>query len=137
MFLYFPSLKIVKLDSLPSGFILYLKSNIISPKHYPKHPLIDGKLEFVGKIANSMINTKNNHNKTPITKKGEFISVIIEFNENPKPNSPAISLISYGFQNDKAKFFLNSTENQSLYESLFLDYFLKVNETKEKKKLKI
>lgn len=138
MFLYFPSVKIVKLDKLPSVSLLYLKSTIVSPKHYPKHPLIDGKLEFVGKINNQNYQDFNtNKPTTEILKKGEIISVIIELKENQKNNLPAISLVSYGIKNDKANRFLYVLANEQLSDALFLDYFLKVNNKKEQKKIKI
>lgn len=48
-YLYFPECKIVKAQLVPKSNLVisfYIKSLKNTPKHYPNHPLLDGKAEF-------------------------------------------------------------------------------------------
>lgn len=88
MLLYFPSVKIVKCDLVPSqhgaSYIFHFKSTTNSPNHYPSHPLIDGKIEFVGKIEDigdlkfwfKYAVGEENHKLL----KGKTVSCLVDFN---------------------------------------------------------
>ena len=114
MLLYFPSLNISRSDIIPGTYeetyILYLKSKINSPKHYPEHSLIDGKIELVGKFQSSddfnfWSNFLFNTNKTS-SLKGKQISSLIEFNEH---DSVKLKLVGIGKKDENSFFFWNKS----------------------------
>ena len=143
MILYFPSVKISRIDIIPKKLgithLFYMKSQLKSPKHYPQHPLISGKIEFAGKIEfiddltfwfNFIFNDVN-----PKKAKGKIISVLVEFNSD---DNTKFILKGIGKKNEIAYLFSNKSfsllpeENKA---KLFFD--LSYKNIKEKKKTKV
>ncbi len=143
MLLYFPNLKIIRCDIIPNDYgmvyLFYLKSQINSPKHYPNHPLINGKIELTGKISNhenvlfwlkKIFNEENNKKI-----KGKSMSVLIEFNPE---SSTKLKLLGIGEKDSNAYFFSNTELNLSPSETKpKMEYILEKKTTIEKKKIKI
>lgn len=92
--LYFPECKILKAVMVPKAvnvIFFNLKSLKNSPKHYPVHPLIEGKVEFTFglEISPQFVDTKkssyynvfNTHFNTSVSKlTGKTVSALILFN---------------------------------------------------------
>lgn len=79
-YLYFPECKIIKAQIVPKSvavIMFYLKTVKNSPKHYPKHSLLEGKVEFTFGLELS------EHFKD--TKSSNFFSVF-ECNWNVSPS---------------------------------------------------
>lgn len=143
MLLYFPSIKIARCDIVPSNFsatyLLYCKSTINSPKHYPSHPLIEGKVEFVGKMNDNeqlkfwfkyCINEDNYKNLN-----GKIVSVLVDF--NPDVN-PKFKLVGLGQKENDAYYLFNKNMELSPEEHVAkLNYDLKPQKTVDKKRIKV
>lgn len=143
MMLYFPEVKISKCDLIPSErnslYILHLKSQKKSPPHYPNHPLIEGKVEFVGKVNNNQdiafwlkeIFGDDN----PKNAKGKTISVLVDFTPE---QSTKFCLLGIGKKNDFAYFFFNKNCSPDSEEmKAKFNYDLNKKNIQEKKKVKI
>lgn len=143
--LYFPNVKVAKCDLVPHAnvsltYLLHLKSQLKSPKHYPDHPLIEGKVEFVGKITDndtfkfwfSYIFNESNHKKL----KGLNLSVLVNF--DPDNINSKFTLLGIGKKQDVAYLFSNRTLEVSPEEmKAKLNYDLNKKDMKDKPKIKI
>jgi hypothetical protein len=143
MLLYFPSIKIIRCDIVPSSFsasyLLYCKSTVNSPKHYPSNPLIEGKIEFVGKLNDNeqlkfwfkhCVNEDNYKNL-----KGKIVSVLIDFNPD---DSNKFKLVGLGKKDDDAYYFFNKSMELTPEENMVkLNYDLKPQKTTDKKRIKV
>lgn len=143
MLLYFPSMKIIRSDIVPSNFgasyLLYFKSTINSPKHYPSHPLIEGKVEFVGKFGDNeqlkfwfkyCVSEENHKNF-----KGKTVSVLVDFNPD---SSNKFKLVGLGKIDNDAYYLFNKNMELSSEESMAkLNYDLIPQKKKESKKIKV
>jgi len=143
MLLYFPSIKIIKCDLIPSNlgasYLFYFKSTINSPKHYPSNPLIEGKIEFVGKFNQYdelkywfkyCLNEDNYKNL-----KGKLISVLVDFNPD---QSIKFKLVGLGKKDNDAYYLFNKNMDLSSEESMAkLNYELIPQKGKEKKRVKV
>jgi hypothetical protein len=143
MLLYFPSIKVAKCDLVPSQYgatyLFYLKSTINSPKHYPSHPLIEGKVEFVGKIedANDLKfwcnYTFNEENHKLL--KGKTMSALIDFDPSSKSK---LKFVGMGKKDGEAYFLFNKSMNQSAEERVAkMNYDLKPQNIADKKRIKV
>jgi hypothetical protein len=143
MLLYFPSIKIVRCDIVPSNFsanyLLYCKSTVNSPKHYPCHPLIEGKVEFVGKLTDNeqlkfwFKHCVNEENYKSI--KGKFVSVLVDFNPD---NSTKFKLVGLGKRENDAYYLFNKNMDLSPEEHVAkLHYDLTPQKSTDKKRIKV
>lgn len=98
-YLYFPECKIIKAQIVPKSvavIMFHLKTVKNCPKHYPKHPLLDGKVEFTFglELTEYFKDTKSSH----------FFSVF-ECNWNVSPSrligKKVSSMILFQPQSDK------------------------------------
>ena len=104
--LYFPECKIVKAIIVPKSvnvIFFNIKSQKNTPKHYPAHPLLDGKVEFTFGLELSLnfIETKksnyfndfhSNLNASVNNLKGKKVSALILFNPEADKKLDTIGL---------------------------------------------
>lgn len=95
-YLYFPECKIIKAQIVPKSIaviMFHLKTLKNCPKHYPKHPLLDGKVEFTFglELSEHFKDTKSsnffhvfqcNWNVSPSRLIGKTVSSMILFQPN-------------------------------------------------------
>lgn len=148
MILYFPKIRIVRCDEKPSSlyqiYTLHLRSQEKTPLHYPKHPLLEGKIELFGKLEDTKIRFDEEYKKILINAtgsdkssqiKGKIVSILIDFNDE---SSPVIKLIGLGKNSEVAYEFGNSQLKSSSIElNAKLNYELIPSKVKERKKTKI
>lgn len=125
--LYFPECKILKAVIVPKAvnvIFFNVKSVKNSPKHYPSHPLIDGKVEFTFglELSEHFIETKKSNYfnvfdsnlKTSVAKLvGKTVSALILFNPQSEKK---LDTIGIGI----------SHESISLYNDLWEPYEIQI-----------
>ena len=104
--LYFPECKIVKAIIVPKSInviFFNIKSQKITPKHYPSHPLLDGKVEFTfglelslnfleAKKSNFFNVFHSNLTASVNNLKGKKVSALILFNPDSEKKLDTIGL---------------------------------------------
>lgn len=143
MLLYFPSVKVARCDLIPSQFgatyLFHFKSTTNSPKHYPSHPLIEGKIEFTGKFedGNDLIfwfkYAANEGNHKLI--KGKTISALVDFDPGEVQK---LKFVGIGKKDEKSFFLFNKSMETGIEENMAkLNYDLKPQKATDKKRIKV
>jgi hypothetical protein len=105
-YLYFPECKIIKAQLVPKStavIIFYIKSLKNTPKHYPLHTLLEGKIEFSFSLELTENFQKNkysdyfnlfecNLNHSPSKLIGKKVSALILFNPNGEKKLDTVGL---------------------------------------------
>lgn len=143
MLLYFPSVKVARCDLVPGSYgqsyLFHFKSTINSPKHFPDHPLIEGKIEFVGRINDAedvefWFKYCVNEDK-PKNLKGKIVSILVDFDAS---RNIKFNFLGIGKKDQEAFFLFNKSMNLSIEENMAkLNYDLKPQKTADKKRIKV
>lgn len=150
-YLYFPECKIIKAQIVPKSvavIMFHLKTVKNSPKHYPKHALLEGKVEFTFglELSEYFKDTKGsnffsvfdcNWNVSPSRLIGKKVSSLILF----QPESDKkLDTIGLGAENDLITIYNDnwtSKEIKSHSQIAKLNYNLPTKNTNKEKRSKI
>lgn len=154
-YLYFPKCKIHKADLIQATqpkILLYIKSTAFTPKFYPPHEIIQGKIECLFPFQTNILYGENKNNFIQIFNDDVFdnqkinlvpkkllkkeLSLLVFFSPE---ESLILQPVALGLKNEMPIFFINGIahENEKLSHMVFLEHELSHKNSKESKKVKL